>query len=192
MKKLGVLTVLCITLLAVLNTQANEGELGLQTYMIVVPVFEKINISDSDYAVNETGKNIKLAEANLIQQLKNAKSMQAKTYIIYMIGNLRSRSAVEELIKIIDFKTTIIDRRQKITRWDSYPAAEALGKIGSPAMRPILDALCKESDELRVGLLKGVLCDILGTQMAKHYVELAIPEVSDEDKQRLQKVLMTF
>ena len=189
---LGLLTVLCITLLAFVNADTKEDYSELKSYMIMVPTFEKSNVSTSDYAVNETQKNIKLVEANLLQQLKEAQSMQAKTYIIYMIGNLRSRSAIVELIKIVDFKTNFMDRRQKIARWDSYPAAEALGKIGSPAMQPIVNALGKESDELRIRLLKGVLCDILGSKMAKYYIESAISEASDKEKERLKKILILF
>jgi hypothetical protein len=113
---------------------------------------------------------------------------------ILLLGDLRAVEAVPVLIENIEYRNL---RTPWISQWDIgglYPAAEALSKIGIPALEPTIEKLS--------GYEKGspghmsccwVVLQILGQRLGKIRLEMAIEETTDSRaKENLTSALWYF
>ena len=132
-------------------------------YIFAVPNFNDVPIEEGDKAAEAAIKTYNDLEANLLRQLKEAKTNHQKTMAIYLLGSLRSEKAIDDLVKNIDFEPDRRDPAFSIGRWGPYPAQDALVKIGSTYTLRILEiALGKEENELRRKLILMVILDSYG------------------------------
>ncbi|MGH7976620.1 MAG: hypothetical protein ACREDS_00530 [Limisphaerales bacterium] len=142
------------------------------------PDFNKLSYDEANTVVDSEddliGRGIKKIcpeyITNLVNQIRNgALNSDNKTLAIYLLGELHpdDTNSIEVLIENIDFKATkfdhILKTRISIKRWGSYPAEEALIKIGRPVVDPILNHLPTENSELR----RQLMCDVL-KQVLRH------------------------
>ena len=119
----------------------------------------KTTSSEIDLAAQSYNDNI----AHLLRQLREAGvSVEGKVYAIYLLGQWRATAAVSTLIDNISMNASKSDPRLSIARWGTYPAQEALSRIGTPAVNMILEKLPAEQDDLRRRLMCFVIHDVEG------------------------------
>ncbi len=104
---------------------------------------------------------------DLVRQLGDATvSNEGKVYAIYLLGQLRAAPAVTVLLEHLDLRANKTDPAGGIGRWGTYPAQEALVKIGTPAVNMILDKLPLEGNQVRRQLMCAVISDAVGKKVA--------------------------
>jgi HEAT repeat protein len=105
-----------------------------------------------------------------------------KYMAIIVLGDLRSIKAVPMLLENLEYKNpNILVVTSYLEEGQLYIAAEALSKIGMPAVGPTLDKLCKyEKDERGRRICCWILKKILGDRLAQLRLQIAIEETRDE------------
>lgn len=111
----------------------------------------------------------------------------AKHLAILLLGDLRASEAVPVLMRNLGYrnpeKTDLPRLRLKYSGF-AYPAANSLSKIGVPAVPPLLEELkTLEEAEPKRAICIWTLKSILGKELAKSYLGMAIKEAED-DKSR--------
>ena len=117
----------------------------------------------------------------------------SKTCAIYLLGELQPRdiSSIRALAENIDFTASRRDIGLTIGRWGTYPAQEALVKIGMPAVYVILRVyLPTENNQLRRHLMCSVLRGVLGKDIGTVVLKQRLDKESEPIKKaNLQAVL---
>jgi hypothetical protein len=122
---------------------------------------------------------------NLVNQLRQGHlTNDNKTLAIFLLGTFRptDTNSIEVLIENIDFRASKIDPLLGPARWGFYPAQEALIKIGSPTVNPILNHLPNETNELRLHLMCEVLRHVEGKEAAHSQIKKILADKSDSAK----------
>jgi hypothetical protein len=123
--------------------------------------------------------------------------LDAKYLAIMLLGELRATEAIPTLLDNLDFKNPRITSktsRGSLYLGDVYPAAEALRKIGAPAVDPLIDRLGAYTDHSG-GRRRCcfVLKHVLGNDMARARLQLAIERAPKDDvKRNLSAALVYF
>ena len=169
-----------------LATASNAGTLGTKASSnpcaMSLPVFDRIDKAQSEAAVAEVQQAIRSASQEAIEQLRTSKSETAKTYLIFLLGELHADEAVEVLIEMIDFETQG-DSRRALGRWGGHPAIDALRRLSGPtAIAYILRALQTEQNELRKTLLAVALSECIGSDAAKFMIDRDMKEATEPGK----------
>lgn len=106
----------------------------------------------------------------------------SKHLSLLLLGDLRAVEAVLVLLENLEYKnpkTILVWEQLGIGGW--YPAAEALSKIGTPAVGPTIDKLGAYPPEARGNLICcWILREILGVRLARLRLQIAIEETKDE------------
>jgi HEAT repeat protein len=166
-----------------------KSNMKVDEYLIALPRFEIVQREGADKAADGAIQAHYGAVANLIAQLRGAKTNDGKLYVIYLLGVLRAQAAVRDLVKIIDFKAERVDPKASIGRWGPYPAQEALSKIGLASVEPILQALGKEENDTRRKLMLMVLLDCYGKDVSRFVLEKAAHSAPAEAKAKYEKAI---
>jgi hypothetical protein len=109
----------------------------------------------------------------------------SKTCAIYLLGELcpRDISSIDALVENIDFVASRRDIGLTIGRWGTYPAQEALVRIGMPAVYVILRVyLPTENDQLRRRLMCSVLQAVLGKDIGTIILKQRLDKESEPTK----------
>ena len=117
---------------------------------VKAPDFSKLSYEEASKAVNSiTSQNRQIVTDLLHQIVHGSLTPEAKTFALYLLGEMRSRDAyaVTVLIDNIDFKTPRVDNEWRVGRWGTYPAQEALVKTRSPFVYGIVNRLAVETNE---------------------------------------------
>lgn len=123
----------------------------------------------------------------LMDSFQQAKNKEIKASILFALGEMRSEKAIPLLISNIDFESEDI-----VSRLPKYPipAVTALGKIGIPAIRPILNEIKINTDANKATYLYYAIISIDGAELAIFLLEKEIKNtISDEEVKRLNYVL---
>ncbi len=131
------------------------------------PDFSQLSYEEESQAVMDEQEKTICPEyiTNLVNQLQQETlGNDKKVLVIYLLGELRvsDTNSIEVLIKYINLKATKIEPKLSAPRWGYYPAQEALIKIGTPVVNPILNHLPNEGNELRGHLMFEALIRIEG------------------------------
>lgn len=133
------------------------------------PDFGKLSSQEADKAVMFEDTDILLHKTktvgaeyftNLVNQIRNGKLQNDNEVLaIWLLGELQPKdtNSIEALVAIIDFKALKFDPATRFIRWGLYPAQEALIKIGTPVVNPVLQHMPGEFNELR----RHLMCDVL-------------------------------
>ena len=140
----------------------DESEIAVAKYVMAIPPFDRVQRKERDDGANAVIEAYYRTTENLLGQLRRARTNEQKTIVIYLLGELRAKAAIADLVAIIDFRAAYFDLKTGFARWGEYPAQQALAEIGSPCLSPVLHALGKEKNELRRQLLVKVLQDVYG------------------------------
>lgn len=125
----------------------------------------------------------------LIANFKKSNDKDYKRSVMYALGQLRAIKAIPLLIKNIRYGN-YGSIRGNMPQYGVEPAANALSRIGIPAIAPILNAIKKINDHFTVCYLCNALVDINGYDLAVFYLEKEIDKTKDyTDKTRLEKAL---
>jgi hypothetical protein len=146
-----------------------------------MPDFKEITYPAGDEHVNRIVGSYESTIINLINQLQADLSAEQQTYVIYILGELRAIQARTILVERIDFEATKMDPRFKIGRWGRYPAAEALVKIGRPAINEILAKASRRQNESRLKQMAAVIHDVEGATFGKIIIEGYIAKAPNEE-----------
>lgn len=120
----------------------------------------------------------------------------SKHLAILLLGDLRAFEALPVLIENLGYRNPrqrVIDARIVEEGW-YYPAAEALSKIGMPAVGSIIDNLGVSAQKSKSSeLCCWVLKKILGVRLSRVRLQIAIEETRDEAvKNKLTEALLYF
>jgi hypothetical protein len=112
-----------------------------------------------------------------------------------LLGELRATQAVPVLLDNIEYKNArlrYVDEPLDQGGW--YPAAEALSKIGIPAVGPTIEKLGSyDKDCFGRELCCWIIKEVLGSKLGKVRLEMAIAETKDETvKKNLTAALPYF
>ena len=124
----------------------------------------------------------------LISAFQDTEDRATKGWIVFALGELRAVSAIPLLIENIDFAINIA-----YIRLPEYPtsAKEALGTIGIPAVKPILEEMkLKNPDSVEALLLYRALAYVGGHELAIYLLEKELANTSSPGAcSRLEKIL---
>jgi hypothetical protein len=107
---------------------------------------------------------------------------EPKHLAILLLGDLRASEAVPVLLENLEYRNPreIFEGGM----WDKggwYPAAEALSKIGMPAVDPTVNKLSELGPKNKTGeSCCWMLKEILGVKLARARIQIAIEETGDE------------
>ena len=152
-------------------------------YVVRIPDFQAQLSELTSKAVDQVAKSYREVIGDIKGQLDQGHlSNEGRVYAIYLLGQLRAAEAVTVLIENIDFTAARVDSKVGIGRWGMYPAQEALGKIGTPAVNIILEKLPTERDGLRRKLMCLVISDVEGKAVGTMLVKVRFDEESDASR----------
>ena len=123
-----------------------------------------------------------------LQEPDNSEYIQyySKYLAIRLLGDLHTNKAVSVLLDNLEYQNTIIALSSP--SYDIaglYPSAEALAKIGSPAVIPTIKKLGKfNKNEVGHKICCWILRDILGAKLAKASVQITIDETLNTEVKR--------
>ena len=120
-------------------------------------------------------------EAELLQQLRNPTSPEHRATVMYLIGLYRVEAAAPELAKQLIFKMDQIDPK-RLPIWGTYPAVEALFRIGSHGIPPVLAQIEQSNDDLTIELGAKVVRTVYQQKIGRLIVDEAIASQPDMNK----------
>lgn len=130
--------------------------------------------------------------AQLLQQLASPTSKHHQCAVVFLLGEYRLGDAVRDLAKIITLEADI-KKRNREALWDRYPVAEALIKIGVPAVPAMIENLENAKDEKTRELSAEVIRYIQTRELGKVIVQNAIDKQPQaEKKKNLKEALRYF
>jgi hypothetical protein len=124
--------------------------------------------------VDNNDKNLQQTQETLIEALRSGDG-EVKLYAAYLLGSYRFSKAAESLARNVSLQDKVRPTKARTRQWfwDSYPALEALIKIGSPAIPAVITNLTQNDDaEVRRLSLKALRHidrddDIVGLRLQK-------------------------
>jgi hypothetical protein len=118
----------------------------------------------------------------LLKQLGTSSSKDVRAAAIYLIGRHRLDEGARELVRQIDFEPGPQKWIAAEPLWEKYPAMEALITLGRPSIRPVLELLATESDNLRRDLAVKVIRYAEDAQIARLVLERAAGAERDAER----------
>jgi hypothetical protein len=169
LKNICILGLLSISILS--GEGQNSGGTNID-YSIKAPEFTKLSTYEEmnvvlDKVLVSKPKVTPEYAGDLIRQINEPNaSDEGKVYAIYLLGELciTYTNAIETLVNKIGLKAPQIELNLRIRLWGTFPAQEALVKMGMPVVVPILNHLPNEVDQFRRQLLCSVLVLIEGNK----------------------------
>ena len=129
-------------------------------------------------------------DSALMDAFEHAPNDQVRIDLAYVIGQRRVFSRPDLLIPYLSLYDIRWETNHFQNRWTSYPVAEALGKIGEPAVFPIMRLLVTTVDDKTTELGVGALRLGVGREGARGILRSALQIDTDKVRQqRLQKAL---
>lgn len=102
----------------------------------------------------------------------------------YLLGLYRYSNAVDNLANVITMESTKSSEDDRKSRWQQYPAVEALIVIGKPSVPAMLRNLASSSDQHVRALSARVIFHVEGEQIGQLIVESAIAKEDDPVKKQ--------
>jgi hypothetical protein len=115
----------------------------------------------------------------LLKYLGPHSSTIVQAAAIYLIGRNRLSDGVPELVRRIDFDTGAEPKKAAEPLWERYPAMEALITIGSPSVRPSVELLATDPNEVRRILAVKVIRYVEGPEVSRFILEKALAGESE-------------
>ncbi len=144
--------------------------------------------------VNLAGQNVP-SSASRSTEDANYIRHRAKELAIKLLGELRASQGVGVLLENLKYQNpNILVFQSYVEVGQLHPAAEALSKIGMPAVGPTIAKLAGyESNSTDSRICKWTLKEILGVRLARLRLQIAIDESRDPTvKERLDEALPYF
>jgi hypothetical protein len=128
-------------------------------------------------------------ERNLIRQLDNSKTKQAKFAVAFLLGYYRMEKSVPHLSKLITLEAQGTKQKRE-NLWDRYPVVEALIRIGNPAIPEMIRNIETSEDNKVRELSARVIRYVEGAEIGRIVIEKAIEKQTDpRRKARLEAAL---
>ncbi|MCS7161211.1 MAG: hypothetical protein RMJ19_12130, partial [Gemmatales bacterium] len=105
-------------------------------------------------------------------------------WAMLFLGKVKAVEGIPVLLKYIDYQYTTHGLLE-----ESYPAVKALTMMGRSAVKPVLDALGFEHNELRRRLMTQVLVNILGLKETLEVLNARSKQRQEDEKMRLISLL---
>jgi hypothetical protein len=110
---------------------------------------------------------------SLLKHIGTNSSKHVQAAAIYLIGRQRLAEGVGELIRRIDFDVGEPETHYALPLWERYPAMEALITIGKPSVKPALELLATDANDLRRALAVKVVRYIEGADVSLFILQKA-------------------
>jgi hypothetical protein len=105
----------------------------------------------------------------------------SKHLAILLLGDMRSTDAIPVLLDNVVYRNPAELAGSYVGIGGLYPAAEALSKIGMPAVGPVIDKLGKYGEQEKGhSICCWIIKEILGPKLGKARLEMAIEETKDD------------
>ena len=106
----------------------------------------------------------------------------AKHLAILLLGEIRANEAIPVLLENLNYRNpNILVGGSYLEHGQLYVSAEALSKIGMPAVGPVIDKLGKFSEQEKGhSICCWIIKEILGPRLGIIRLEMAIEEAKDE------------
>jgi hypothetical protein len=137
---------------------------------------------------------IELADTPDRDEFRYSDWHDSKHLAILLLAELRAGEAVDVLLEHLEYKNFHDIMTSYVSLAERHPAAEALSKIGIPAIGPTIEKLGRSAPNSRASqLCCWVIKKVLGAKLARARLEMAIEEARDEAvKQNLKAALPYF
>ena len=204
--------IILVAFIAILFTM-----LSVETVCFPADDFLEIDIdrlkSNNKKDRENVAESIRIQRKRLIEQLielasQKVNSSPAKTsqdidYIshhckqlsLQLLGDLRASESVTVLLHNLEYQNpNVVLISYYVGEGHQYTSAQALSKIGMPAVSPVVDKLGKYSEkEKGHSICCWIIREILGPRLGKIRLEMAIEETKDETvKKNLTAALPNF
>ncbi|GEM_PF-5186832 len=132
--------------------RAGLAQTEQQVRKFIVPGIDRLaTMSDAELEVilRDFDKSLSETEYESILQFeraKVAKNDKATYSSAYILGTLRSWRAAERLARSVELENKSSSPTHRLPRWDRYPVAEALIRIGVPAIPHMIRNIKKSPD----------------------------------------------
>lgn len=192
MKKASLLLIVAASALrlalgGVTGAQDNRKRVVVQADAIKTAIEDKG--TDRKAVLRGLGQEWNEFGASLDMMLTNAKDDEQKAVYIYLMGLYRTEGAAQELAKIVNFEAKM-DLIVFAPVWSRQPAAQALVRIGKPAVGPMLRNIEEDRDLDFRETSANVLLAIEGKKVARFLVEDRLSTTTDDGRRkRLQETL---
>lgn len=119
----------------------------------------------------------------LIGRLRYEKDPDRKIRIAFLLGRYRAREAVPDLSACITLESKRTHEEiTEVPLWGRYPVAEALARIGCPAIPEMIANIeSSQSEEVRE-LSTWVVTEVYGPRLGRKALEFAIERQNDPRK----------
>jgi hypothetical protein len=117
----------------------------------------------------------------LVKYVDTSPSKNVQAAAIYMIGRQRLSDGVGDLVRRIDFEPEQ-PSRGALPLWEHFPAMEALISIGKPSVRPCLELLATDENDLHRTLAVKVIRYVEGADIALFILQNTV--ASERDAKR--------
>jgi len=117
----------------------------------------------------------------LVNYLDTSPSKNVQAAAIYMIGRHRLSDGVDELMRHIDFQSDE-PLRGALPLWEKFPSMEALITIGNPSVKPCLELLATDENDLHRTLAVKVIRYVESADVALFVLQQA--QASEKDVKR--------
>jgi len=119
----------------------------------------------------------------LMGRFRYEKEPERKIRIAFLLGRYRARQAVVDLSREITLESKKTRRENKeLPLWGTYPVAEALARIGCPAIPEMIGNIeSSESQQVRE-LSAWVVKKVYGARLGRKALEFAIEKQTDQHK----------
>lgn len=118
----------------------------------------------------------------------------SKHLAILLLGDMRSADSVPVMLGNLEYRNPLELAGSYMDVGGWYPTAEALSKIGMPAVGPVIDKLGRYSEQEKGhSICCWIIKEILGPRLGKVRLEMAIEDTKDETvKKNLTAALPYF
>jgi hypothetical protein len=160
----------------------------VKTVVFSIPDFRNGTIEEIDKATDKLISSHRRLVEELVGEIQRpGLSDPAKVRIVHVLGELRDPRALDVLIENMNLKSaTVTYEEDRLPRWSSWPAREALVKMGSFAVARIIEVIgSNKFDEKCVEAYAQVIKCVEGL----HYGEIRLQSgmaLGGTDKMRKQ------
>lgn len=135
-------------------------------------------------------KDFRDMEDLLIEELDRATTVDQKSATVFLMGWYRCDMCVRELAANVTLQYESKEPNAKLPLWRTYPAVEALTRVGKPAIKPMLGNIeSGKSDEFR-RLSTETIRRIEGKEVGRFILQQQIKKTRDEiGRKRLEGAL---
>jgi hypothetical protein len=145
-----------------------------------LPKFASMKNDERMRLIEQLSKERVDFEGQLLVQLDKANPKEVTFAVVFLLGFNRMEAAVGHLSPLITLEADITDNNH--IPWGRYPVAEALIRIGGPAIPEMIKSIETSDDQKVRDLSAEVICYVDGPEIAIFRLEKLMDKQADSGK----------